>query len=129
MNKDLRRQTTKRELKHFFVGRYVAMVVDVDHRFYAFLLQVLLEILSQDVILLSPKRVKFLLIPLKLASKTSKIALNQLTVWWSLICKVENQMEEYYDSILIPFLRFCFALNDKQPLLSRVNEDRNCQEL
>ncbi|KAG4072659.1 hypothetical protein HA402_004748 [Bradysia odoriphaga] len=90
--------------------------------------KVLLEIYSQDAKYLSPKRIKLLLIPFKPIAKTPHIALNKFTVWWSLICKVGNQIDQYYDTILAPFLWFCFGLTDK-PILTRSDDSANRQEI
>ncbi|XP_037032143.1 telomere-associated protein RIF1 isoform X2 [Bradysia coprophila] len=90
--------------------------------------KVLLEIYSQDAKYLSAKRIKLLLIPFKPIAKTPHIALNKFTVWWSLICKVGNQIDQYYDTILSPFLWFCFGLTDK-PILTRSDDSAIRQEI
>lgn len=92
------------------------------------LLQVLLEIYSQDAKYLSAKRIKLLIIPFKPITKTPEIAVNKFLVWWSLICRVENQIDQYYDSILVPFLWFCFGLTDK-PILSKFTDGGTRQEV
>lgn len=91
-------------------------------------LQVLLEIYSQDAKYLSAKRIRLLLIPFKPIAKTSQIAVNKFFVWWSLICKVNNQINQYYDTILAPFLWFCFGLTDK-PILTKSDDTGNRQEM
>lgn len=91
-------------------------------------LQVLLDIYSQDARYLSTKRIKLLLIPFKPMAKSPAIAVNKFMVWWSLICKVENQIDQYYDRILAPFLWFCFGLTERQ-ILSRAVDIANRQEV
>lgn len=93
-----------------------------------FFSQVLLEIYSQDAKYLSAKRIKLLLIPFKPIAKSPEIAVNKFFVWWSLICKVENQIDQYYDTILIPFLWFCFGLSEK-PILSKSIDQVTRQEV
>ncbi|KAJ6648597.1 Telomere-associated protein RIF1 [Pseudolycoriella hygida] len=90
--------------------------------------QVLLEVYSQNQKYLSAKRIKLLLIPFKTISKTPEIAVNKFLVWWSLICRVENQIDQYYDTIVIPFLMFAFGLTEK-PILSNDNDAGSRQEL
>lgn len=124
MRMGLNRQAIQPELKHFCAGRFVLLKhFKPQNKFLdaLLLLQVLLEIYSQDARYLSAKRIKLLLIPFKPIAKSSEIAVNKFLVWWSLICKVENQLDQHYETILVPFLWFCFGSTEKSILSTAID--------
>lgn len=58
-------------------------------------------------------------IPLKSSqSKTAEIAVNKFKVWWYLMCKIHYVLEEHTDTIVKPFLVFCFGPLSSQPLMA-----------
>lgn len=85
--------------------------------------KVLIEIFAINNELMSPKRMKLVCIPLKSSqSKTNDIAVNKFLVWWYLICKIEIKLTDYVDTIVEPFIVFCFGPLDAMPMLSHQKE-------
>ena len=81
--------------------------------------KVLIEILAKNNELVAPKRLKLVCIPLKSSqSKTIDIAVNKFKVWWYLICKMTTNLTNHCDTVLAPFLVFCFGPLGDQPILS-----------
>lgn len=73
-------------------------------------MQVLLEVLVRHNRLNSEKRLKLMCTPLKsLQAKTPEIATNKFQAWWYVICKVQEDVENYISMVLEPFLHFCFG--------------------
>ena len=69
--------------------------------------------------LASARRIKLLCVPLIAKnSKTEVIAFAKFQVWWHLIVKVYNDLPKFVNSVLIPFLNFCFGPLGDTPLLS-----------
>lgn len=80
--------------------------------------RVLVEMFAQHGELLAPKRIKLVCIPLKSSqSKTEAIAVNKFAVWWYLMSEVRDRLVDYTDSIVEPFLVFCFGPLGIQPLI------------
>ncbi|KAJ2952976.1 hypothetical protein O0L34_g7352 [Tuta absoluta] len=56
------------------------------------------------------KRLKLLMIPLKLNNaKVEETVLSKLETWWHLIRRFHGKIDKFTDTILIPFLQFCFG--------------------
>lgn len=69
--------------------------------------------------LATPRRVKLLCIPLNAKnSKTEVMTLTKMDVWWHLILKLYNHIQTFSESVLTPFLNFCFGPLGDTPLMS-----------
>lgn len=80
--------------------------------------KVLVEMFAKSNELLAPKRIKLVCIPLKSSqSKTEQIAVNKFRVWWYLMTELHERLVDYTDSIVEPFLMFCFGPLAAQPLI------------
>ncbi|CAK1581768.1 unnamed protein product [Parnassius mnemosyne] len=56
------------------------------------------------------KRLKLLIIPLTSNNaKVEETALAKLNTWWHLIRQFETKIEKFSDTVLLPFLHFCFG--------------------
>lgn len=118
IHKDILRSAT-------LINRYLSIVEqgfrnpNLTVRAEAFLCwRVLVHLFATHNELLAPKRIKLVCIPLKSSqSKTEHIAVNKFNVWWFLMSEVHNRLIDYTDSIVEPFLVFCFGPLGIQPLI------------
>lgn len=80
--------------------------------------KVLVELFARSNELLAPKRIKLVCIPLKSSqSKTEQIAVNKFRVWWYLMTELHDRVVDFTDTIVDPFLLFCFGPLAVQPLI------------
>ncbi|XP_037821060.1 telomere-associated protein RIF1 isoform X1 [Lucilia sericata] len=72
--------------------------------------RLLIEIFSKYDELSSPKRLKLICIPLKSSqSKSAQAAEVKLRVWWYLLTCFGDKLGQYFDTVVEPFLVFCFG--------------------
>lgn len=110
------------------INRFLTIVeqgfrsVNMEIRAEAFLSwRALIEIFSRNNELLAPKRIRLVCIPLKASqSKTAVIAVSKFQVWWYLICTIHANLDEFIETIIQPFLVFCFGPINATPLFCTV---------
>ncbi|XP_061388032.1 telomere-associated protein RIF1 [Musca vetustissima] len=72
--------------------------------------RLLIEIFAKYDELSSPKRLKLICIPLKSSqSKSAQAAEVKLRVWWYLLTRFGNKLGNNFESVVEPFLHFCFG--------------------
>lgn len=87
--------------------------------------RVLVELFAKSNELLAPKRIKLVCIPLKSSqSKTEQIAINKFRVWWYLATELHERLADYTDSIVEPFMLFCFGPLAAHPLIGAASSSQ-----